>query len=178
MAARGDRVPARRRDAVIRPALEYWPLVGDVASQEQATSRCVDSSTERLELSIDGPGPERVVVAGRWAPLRTLGDGVRAIGVRRRVYQPSPGLHPGLPPTEPLVIEWSWAGRAQRIELWAWRPPGGAYPGLPDDDTDALARRRERIAIVTRDGDGAGASAYWPQTRPCAIDLRRGACEC
>ena len=158
----------------IRPALEFWPLVGDVASQEHETSRWVDASSERWELSIDGAGPDRVVVAGKWAQLRQLGDATRAVGVRRRAYQPSPGLHPGLPATDPLVIEWSWAGRAQRIELWAWRPSGGAYDGLPRDDSEALARRRERIAIVTHDRGEATADAQWREARPFTIDLRLG----
>jgi uncharacterized protein (DUF2126 family) len=159
---------------VIRPALEFWPLVGDVASQEHETSRWVDASSERWELSIDGAGPDRVVVAGKWAQLRQLGDSTRAVGVRRRAYQPSPGLHPGLPATDPLVIEWSWAGRAQRIELSAWRPSGGAYAGLPRDDSDALARRRERIAIVTHDRGEATADTHWREARPFTIDLRLG----
>jgi uncharacterized protein (DUF2126 family) len=92
--------------------------------------------------------------------------------VRRRVYQPSPGLHPGLPVTDPLVVEWSWAGRSQRIELWAWRPGGGPYTGLPRDASDALERRQERIKISTHEGD-ATAPAFWREARPFTIDLRR-----
>lgn len=155
----------------VRPALEFWPLVGDVASQERAGARCVDASTQRCELSIDGAGPERVAVAGRWAHLHAIGDGVRAVGVRRRIYQPSPGLHPGMPATDPLVVEWAWGGRAQRIELWAWRPNGGPYDGLPRDDADALARRRGRIQVTTFDGEVA-ASGHWSEARPFTIDLR------
>lgn len=156
----------------VRPALEFWPLVGDVASQERSSARWVDASTQRWELSFDGPGPDRIAVAGKWAHLRSIGDGVRAIGIRRRVYQPSPGLHPGLPVIDPLVIEWSWAGRAQTIELWAWRPGGGPYTGLPADDTEALARRQERVTVTTREGD-VEAPSFWREARPFTIDLRR-----
>ena len=168
-------ITCRLGDATLalRPALEFWPLVGDVASQERAGARIVDASTQRWEISIEGPGPDRVAVAGKWANLRALGDGVRAIGVRRRIYAPSPGLHPGLPIGDPLVIEWAWANRAQRVELWAWRPSGGPYPGLPKDAADALVRRQERIVIATRDGEIA-AAGYWLETRPFTIDLRRG----
>jgi uncharacterized protein (DUF2126 family) len=120
---------------------------------------------------LDGPGPDRIAVAGRWAHLRGIGDGIRAIGVRRRIFQPSPGLHPGLPATDPLVIEWAWAGRAQRIELWAWKPAGGPYDGLPRDDADALARRHERIDVSAISGDIA-ATGHWSETRPFTIDLR------
>ena len=161
---------------VIRPALEFWPLVGDVASQERAGARCVDASTERWELVLDGPGPDHLAVAGRWVTPRTLGaDGVRAIGVRRRAFTPSPGLHPGLPPLDPLVIEWAWQGRTQRIELWAWRPSGGAYTGIPLEALEALTRRQERIVIVTRDDETSTlATRHWPTARPFTVDLRGG----
>ena len=155
----------------LRPALEFWPLVGDVASQERAGARLVDASSQRWELSIEGTGPDRIAVAGRWAHLRVLGDGIRAIGVRRRIYAPSPGLHPGLPAQDPLVIEWEHAGKAQRIELWAWRPEGGAYEGLPADDVAAVTRRTERIRVAAVAGthDVAG---HWPEPRPFTVDLR------
>jgi len=163
----------------LRPALEFWPLVGDVASQERAGARIVDASTQRWELAVEGRGPDRISVscggggalAPRWAQLHALGDGVRAVGVRRRIYQPMVGFHPGLPSADPLIIEWAWAGRAQRIELWSWRPGGGAYTGLPADEAEAIERRQERIAVATRDGDVA-ASAHWPEQRPFTIDLR------
>ncbi len=155
----------------LRPALEFWPLVGDVASQERAGARIVDASTQRWEISLDGSGPDRIAVAGRWAHLRAVGDGVRAIGVRRRVYQPAPGLHPGMPSMDPLVVEWAWAGRSQRIELWAWRPSGGPYSGLPHDDADARERRQERIIIATSSGE-VSATGHWTETRPFTIDVR------
>jgi uncharacterized protein (DUF2126 family) len=171
---RAPEILCRLGDAVLalRPALEFWPLVGDVASQERSAARWVDASTQRWELTIEGPGPDRVAIAGKWAQLRSLGEGVRTLGVRRRVYQPSPGLHPGLAVTDPLVIEWSWAGRSQHIELWAWRPGGGPYAGLPHDEQEALARRQERIEVTTRDGE-VTASGFLREARPFTVDLRR-----
>jgi uncharacterized protein (DUF2126 family) len=102
--------------------------------------------------------------------LRPLGD-TRCVGIRRRAYQPSPGLHPGMPANEPLVVEWSWAGKSQRIELWAWRPSGGPYPGLPTNAEDALERRGERVSITTRLG-AVTAFGHHRETRPFTIDLR------
>ncbi|MGE0547766.1 MAG: transglutaminase family protein [Kofleriaceae bacterium] len=171
---RSSGIACRLGDAtlMIRPALEFWPLIGDVASQERSGARLVDASTQRIELSIDGPGPDRVAIASRWAHLRSLGGGVRAVGVRRRVFQPSLGLHPGMPATDPLVIEWSWSGRSQRIELWGWRAAGGPYDGLPRDATDALERRNERIVITMHDGDVA-AREHWVQHQPFTVDIRQ-----
>ena len=57
------------------------------------------------------------------------------------------------------------------LELWAWRPGGGPYEGLPRDDREALERRNERISVTTRDGDVTAAS-FWPEARPFTIDLR------
>ncbi len=152
----------------IRGALEFWPLVGDVASQERAGARIVDASTQRLELAVEGP-VDKLAIAGKWARLRALGD-TRVLGVRRRTYAPSPGFHPGLPPLDPLVIEWENAGRVQRIELHSWKPDGGPYEGLPLDPGAALARRNERVAISI--ADRISASGYWRETRPYTIDLR------
>ena len=156
----------------MRPALEFWPLVGDTASQERSGARIVDASTQRWEIAIDGSGPERIAVGGKWAHLRVIGDGMRALGVRRRVYQPGPGLHPGLPTVDPLVIEWEHEGRAQTVELWAWRPSGGPYAHPPRDDHEALERRSERIRVTTHER-GTAASSYWRENKPFTIDLRR-----
>jgi uncharacterized protein (DUF2126 family) len=168
-AFRAPGVVCRLGDATLtlRPALEFWPLVGDVASQERAGARLVDASTARVELVLEG-GPERIAINGRWA---RVGGDLRAVGVRRRTYQPSPGLHPGMPPSDPLVVEWAWGGRAQRIELHAWQPGGGPYPGLPADEHDALARRTDRIRITTRDGT-VTADAHW-HVQGHSIDLRQ-----
>ncbi|HEY4177256.1 MAG TPA: transglutaminase family protein [Kofleriaceae bacterium] len=155
----------------LRPALEFWPLVGDVASQERSGSRIVDSSTQRWELLMEGGGPERVAIAGKWATLRPLPDGTRVLGVRRRVYQPSPGFHSGLPVTDPLVVEWAHAGRSQRIELFAWKPDNGPYDGLPTDDAEALARRQNRIRIHTGEAP-VTAQGHWSQRQPFTVDLR------
>ena len=40
----------------IEQAIEYWPLVGDVATQESVGSRLVDSSTLRLQIALQAEG--------------------------------------------------------------------------------------------------------------------------
>jgi hypothetical protein len=76
-----------------------------------------------------------------------------------------------MPATDPLVIEWAWGSRTQRIELWSWKAGGGPYAGLPTDENDALARRQDRIRITTSDGE-VTANGHWPEARPFTIDLR------
>jgi uncharacterized protein (DUF2126 family) len=154
---RAPMVQARRGEATltITPALEFWPLVGDVASQENAGARVVDASTERVQVLVttpEGESPGELSVAGWALPLTELpateGMARHVAAVRYRTFVPKPGLHPGLAPTSPLVFDWWRLGDALSIALHPWIPGGGVYDGLPHDADEATRRRDER-AIVT-----------------------------
>jgi uncharacterized protein (DUF2126 family) len=134
---------------LVRRAPEFWPLVGDVASQERSTARTVDSSSERVELLVRSPGthPGRIAAQGVEVPLEPAGGAAHVGAVRYRAFAPRPGLHPGLGPHDPLVLEWERRGEAVRVELHGWKPGGGGYPGIPADAEEAARRRRERVAI-------------------------------
>ena len=134
---------------VLRRAVDFWPLVGDVASQEEATARIVDSSSERIEVLVNSPGtvPGRVAAQGVELSLEAAGGPLHVGAVRYRAFAPSPGLHPGLGPHDPLVVEWERRGEAVRIELHGWKPGGGAYEVLPADPVEADRRRRERVVV-------------------------------
>lgn len=132
----------------VTPALEFWPLVGDVASQERAASRIVDASTRRVELVVSHPrgaDPGRVAAGGWVVPLRADGDRRHLAAVRWRAFAPRPGLHPGLPALDPLVLHWEREGQRVAIELHGWIPGGGSYPGLPADAAEARRRRAARV---------------------------------
>lgn len=132
-------------------AVEFWPLVGDVASQERATARLVDPSSERLELIVEtdpAAPPPMIVVAGRAVEVPANVAGARHLGIRRRQYVPNPGLHPTIGADEPLAIAVGDDAAAVELRWFAWRPEGGPYPGLPTDDADAAARRAERLQVV------------------------------
>lgn len=135
----------------VTPAPEFWPLLGDVASQERASARLVDASSVRLELSVrvpQGQPPGRVGAAGWWVPLHAVEEGRRHVaGVRARAYLPHPGLHPGLPAHDPLVLTWERGGRRVAVELHGWLPGGGSYDGLPPDEAEARRRRQERVRV-------------------------------
>ncbi len=133
----------------VRRAPDFWPLLGDVASQEGSTARLVDASSERLELLVSSPGtpPGRLAAQGVEVPLEAAGGPEHVGAVRYRAFAPRPGLHPGLGPHDPLVLEWERRGEAVRVELHGWKPGGGAYDGLPADDAEAERRRRERVLV-------------------------------
>lgn len=179
------RVDTEHYRVEVQQALEFWPLVGDVASQEGGGSRLVDASTARVQLRIDPigevlePDDVRVIVKGHAVPLRSevlAGQSVSLIGIRFRSFVPWSGLHPaiGAEKTVPIVLEHR-SGSALRITLHPWRPNGEAYPGLPRDLADAASRRSERFVVEHLAG---GAPAPVPSAparviTPYCVDLRR-----
>jgi len=140
-----------RATLTVVPAVEFWPLLGDVASQERAGARLVDASTERIEVCIAhdrGAPPGRLGADGWEVPLTSADSGRRHVaGVRHRAFVPRPGLHPGLPAQDPLVLTWEREGRRVGIELHGWIPGGGVYPGLPGDEAEARRRCQERVRV-------------------------------
>ena len=162
----------------ISRALEFWPLVGDVASQETRGARLVDSSTVRVEVRVtvaDGGAPGLVAACGFAVDLRQVASDVHVAGVRYRAFVPDPGLHPGLAAENALRIVWERGGRRAHIALHEWIPGGGAYDGIPMDDREAARRRGERVVVRIGDADGALLAQSVPAQRRGAftVDLRR-----
>ena len=157
----------------LTPALSFWPLFGDVASQESAGSRFVDSSSSRLQILVrseDGQARGTVSAHGWHVPLRTLPGGRQAIGiVTWRAFAPRPGLHPGVPPCDPLVLEWTTPQGQRRIALHGWNPLSGAYDGLPLDAAEARRRRLARVVITPL---AAPTPAHTSEAGGFGLDLR------
>ncbi len=142
-------------------AVEFWPLVGDVASQERRSARVVDSSTLRTEVLVRVPAGAEPGVVGAGEdgdahfeiPLHAISSerGVNTFvaALRHRVFVPSPGFHPDLRALDPLVVTWRRGGLVSVIHLHGWKPGGGAYAGLPANEDEAAARREERVRIAT-----------------------------
>ena len=175
-------------DCLVRvdQALEFWPLVGDVAAQEAGSSRLVDASTSRLQVTIESLSSDaaslsgiEVRVKGYRLPLRDevgLRGPARVLGLRYRSFVPWTGLHPSLPAetsVELTVVHPS--GRAMRMTLHPWRPDGGAYPGLPASLEEAHARRLSRTVIESLDASCLPRAKTAPSTTltPYSLDLRR-----
>jgi uncharacterized protein (DUF2126 family) len=155
----------------LRSGVSFWPLVGDLASQEQRGARLVDSSAARLQAVVRAPAGSELgtLSANGWSvPLRSIDDG--SIGsVIYRTFVPQLGLHPCIASHDPLVLEWTRGTECLRIELYAWKPGGGPYQGLPGDEAEARARRAERV-VVKR----VSASEVKPsRSAGLAVDLRR-----
>lgn len=168
-------------------AIEFWPLVGDVASQERGGSRLVDSSTLRLQISLSRPDPNTGSALDDWhlqlggyeIPLRDAADEtgtVRLIGLRYRDFMPWRGLHPSVKPWGPLAfILWHPAhAEALQLEMHTWRADGRAYDGLPSDLQEAAKRRAERLVLRSvRREDLPQAMSLPPEAvTPFAVDLR------
>jgi uncharacterized protein (DUF2126 family) len=140
-------------------AIEFWPLIGDAASQERGSSRLVDASTNRLQVCLRLP-EERAGLLDDWqllvgpyrVPLRQEREqyGSQGVmGLRYRSFVPWIGLHPGLEAQVPIVLTLIAPGSEQalRITLHEWQPAGLAYEGLPETLEEAERRRVERFVV-------------------------------
>ena len=142
----------------LQQALEFWPLVGDVASQERGGSRLVDASTTRLQVSL-GMETHHPLQLDGWElwldgyriPFHSAQDQqgpVKVTGVRYRNFQPTIGLHPGIASRNCITFVLVHRGLKEALEITyhEWQPQGLAYPGLPTDMADAEQRRNERFS--------------------------------
>ena len=171
----------------LQQALEFWPLVGDVASQERGGSRLVDASTARLQvtLGVQTHHPTQLEgwelwVDGYRVPLRLEQNQqgpVKVTGLRYRNFLPNFGLHPGIAArnTITLVLAHRGLDEALQITYYEWHPQGLAYPGLPEDLDDAEQRRRERFVTEVIDFKGYDRPLAPPDSAVTdyCLDLRR-----
>jgi uncharacterized protein (DUF2126 family) len=174
-------------ELTIRRALEFWPLVGDAATQERGTSRLVDASTARIELCLRPlPGHAdhdfdawAIAAGGGDLPLRRVVDDAgpaRLLGLRYRRFVPLAGLHPSLPAQGPIVLLLWHPVRpeARRVTVHEWRPDGQPYDGLPRDAADARARRAQRLVVEdVPPPDPPPPPAPAHALTPWCLDLRR-----
>jgi uncharacterized protein (DUF2126 family)/transglutaminase-like putative cysteine protease len=105
------RFPAMLRygGLTVRKALEGWPLLAEAPMVGGNTSRFVDSSSERLEMSaVEGCNQQFTVYAnGRELPFRSLSSKEAIAGLRYRKSSLYPSLHPQIPVQLPLMIDLS-----------------------------------------------------------------------
>jgi len=179
----------------LRQAVEPWHVLGEEATAG-GTARYVDSSVERLQVSVHGPGfdPERHLVTCQGVPVpltptlastpgATGRPGEHYAGVRFRAWQPWSALHPSIEVHSPLrveVVDVPSAASLGGATYHVVHPGGRSYDHPPVNATEAEARRASRfepfghtageldVAAMVEAGRRA-ASAEYPRT----LDLRR-----
>jgi uncharacterized protein (DUF2126 family) len=131
-------------------ALEPWHVLGEETG-EQGTARYVDSSVERLQVSIHGMAGDRYMVTcnGRKVPLRSTGvRGSYVAGVRFKAWQPHSSLHPTIKAHPPLVFDIVDTDHCRSIAGCTYHvshPGGRNYDTFPVNANEAEARRAARF---------------------------------
>ena len=167
-------------------AIEFWPLLGDAATQAGG-SRLVDASTTRLQITLRpcGDHPPDLegwqLLAGQYqVPLRRERDesgAVLIMGLRYRAFVPWTGLHPGIGAQVPIVLTLLPPAAAQglRVTLHDWQPQAKPYDGLPASLAEAQRRIGERF-VVEAIGQSDAPVAVTPPDEALSdycLDLRR-----
>jgi uncharacterized protein (DUF2126 family)/transglutaminase-like putative cysteine protease len=134
----------------IHTGLEPWHVLGEEATA-QGTSRYVDSSVERLQVSVRGLKGDRYSVTcnGRKLPLQPTGErGSAVAGVRFKAWKQHSSLHPTIDVHTPLVFDivdsanaFSIAGATYHVA----HPGGRNYDTFPLNANEAEARRGARF---------------------------------
>ena len=138
----------------LRQALEPWNVLAEETTAA-GTGRSVDSSLERIQVKLTGPGgatTKHVVTCnGRMVPLHaTDSPGEFIAGIRFRARKLSATLHPSIPVHTPLtfdVIDTATSKCVARCTYHAGPPDGTVHTTRPADAKEARARRAQRFVI-------------------------------
>jgi uncharacterized protein (DUF2126 family) len=134
----------------LRSAIEPWSVLGDDSSSG-AAARYVDSSTERLQVSVRNFEPARHLVACNGSPVPLVAAGAPGhyvAGVRYKAWKPWSSLHPTLDLDTPLQFD--LIDRASQLSLGGAtyhvvHPGGRSYDTPPVNAKEAEARRARRF---------------------------------
>lgn len=169
----------------LRSAIEPWHVLGEEATGS-GTSRYVDSSMERLQVTVRGLLPARHLVTCQGVPVPLTPTGVPGelyAGVRYRAWQPWSALHPSIPVHAPLHVAVVDTVAGQSLGGCTYHvvhPGGRAYEHPPVNAQEAQARRSSRfvpqpaavgavdVGALLEAGRRAQTSDY-----PHTLDLRR-----
>ena len=145
------RIEAHGMQLDLHNGLEPWHVLGEETAA-QGPARYVDSSVERLQVSVRGLKGDRYLVAcnGRPLPLRPTGESGSAVaGVRFKAWNQPSSLHPTIDVHTPLVFDIVDVANARSIAgaVYHVSHPGGRnYDTFPLNASEAEARRSARFA--------------------------------
>lgn len=169
----------------LRAAIEPWHVLGEEATSG-GMARYVDSSVERLQVTVRGVLPHQHLVTCQGVPVPLTPTGVAGeyfAGVRYRAWQPPSALHPSIEVHAPLrfdVIDIASATSLGGATYHVVHPGGRAHENPPINAREAEARRSSRfepfghspgaidVAAMREAGLRASSDEY-----PHTLDLRR-----
>ena len=169
----------------LRSAIEPWHVLGEEATSG-GMARYVDSSVERLQVTVRGVLPHQHLVTCQGVPVPLTPTGVAGeyfAGVRYRAWQPPSALHPSIEVHAPLrfdVVDVASATSLGGATYHVVHPGGRAHEHPPINAREAEARRSSRfepfghapgeldIAAMREAGQRAASDEY-----PHTLDLRR-----
>lgn len=144
------RVQYKQMEVEVRAAIEPWHVLGEEMSSG-GTSRYVDSSLERLQVTVRNFNEARYVLTcnGVKVPLQsTLVQGMYVCGIKYRAWNPPSALHPTIGVDVPLVLDIvdTWNGKSIGGCTYHVAHPGGRnYTTFPVNSNEAEARRISRF---------------------------------
>ena len=100
----------------VRPALEPWPLICDFPREGGFTSRFVDGSLRRFEITTNAAFRREWQLGLSGRPLDLPTDG-SPLAVRYRLQRLYPCLHPVIAPHLPLVLSLHGNGAGRSFQL-------------------------------------------------------------
>ena len=162
----------------IHSALEPWHVLGEETAT-RGTARYVDSSVERLQVTVHDMAGDRYIATcnGRMLPLQPTGvRGSYVAGVRFKAWRQPASLHPTIKEHPPLIFDIVDTENRRSIAGCTYHvahPGGRNYETFPVNASEAEARRAARFwPHGMTQGEMAIASETPHPDQPLTLDLR------